>query len=511
MKSQLRISYFLMAIAIVFITSLASFAKQPQILDRVIKTQSGSVKGITNESGSVVMFKGIPYAAPPVGNLRWREPQPAKSWDGTRDASKFGASAMQTKALSRDPWTSEFMVQGNISEDCLFLNIWTPAKTAKDKLPILVYIHGGGLTEGSGDVAVYDGEELAKKGIVVITINYRLGALGFMAHPELTAESPNHSSGNYGFLDQIAALTWVKNNISAFGGDPGCVTIAGQSAGSMSVSQLVTSPLASGLFHRAITQSGSSFAAKGPIGAAITLKEAEKVGLEFAKLKGASTIAEMRALPSENVIEAIPGQMMMFRGNIDGYLQTADSKTIFAQRKQNDTPFMTGLNADETRYSGDQGEELKALYPSNSEKEAAAALKLAGQEQSRLNSYLWLEYRAKTANTNGYEYYFDRAIPWPEHPEFGAFHTSEVPYVFNNMNKIVNHKMEPKDKIIADKISSYWVNFVKTGNPNGTGLAEWSPYGSAKQEVMRIGEDFGMIPIAGSKEKFEFLKNQLLK
>ena len=210
------------------------------------------MQGVVNETNTVVSFKGIPYAAAPIGDLRWKEPQPIESWEGVRDASEFGASAIQFRGYSREPWTSEFMVQDSISEDCLFLNLWTSAKTTEDKLPVLVYIHGGALTEGSGSVAVYDGDELAQKGIIVININYRLGALGYMAHPELTDESPNHSSGNYGFLDQVAALEWVKNNIAAFGGDPECVTIAGQSAGAMSVTQLTTSPLASGLFHRAI-------------------------------------------------------------------------------------------------------------------------------------------------------------------------------------------------------------------------------------------------------------------
>ncbi len=503
-------SFISIVAAVVLFACTEKQSIEQQIIDPTVQTQSGLVLGVVNETNTVVSFKGIPYAAPPVGDLRWREPQLPASWEGVRDASEFGASAIQFRGYSREPWTAEFMVQDSISEDCLYLNLWTPAKTTEDKLPVLVYIHGGALTEGSGSVAVYDGEELAQKGIIVLNINYRLGALGYMAHPELTAESPNHSSGNYGFLDQVAALEWVKNNIAAFGGDPGCVTIAGQSAGAMSVNQLVTSPLASGLFHRAITESGTSYSS-GLMGGSMTLKDAEEQGVKFASLKGANSIAELRAIPAEEIIAAIPDQRMSFRGNIDGYLQTNDRMTSFAEGKQNDTPFMTGLNADETRYSGSQDDEFKALYSSSAEEEEAAALKLAGQEQSRLNAYLWLEYRAKTAKTNGYVYYFDRAIPWPEHPEFGAFHTAEVPYVFNNMDKVISHTMTKKDTIIADNISSYWVNFIKTGDPNGAGMAEWTPYSSEKHEVMELGEGFGMIPIAGSEEKYEFLKNQLLK
>ena len=508
MRSKIRFLY-LSAFAFILL-SCGTEQKDSTLLDPLVQTKSGPVKGVVNESNDVVTFKGIPYAAPPVGDLRWKEPQPVEPWEEVLDASEFCASCIQNRAYSRNPWTEEFMVQNEISEDCLFLNVWTPAKSADEKLPVFVYIHGGGLSEGSGAIAVYDGENLAKKGIIVVTINYRLGALGFLAHPELTAESPNNSSGNYGFLDQIAALKWIKNNISAFGGDPGTVAIAGQSAGAMSVNQLITSPLASGLFHRAITESGTSFAS-GMLGSSPTLEEAEEMGLDFAKQKGASNLAELRALSAEEILAPIEGGgMMRFRGNIDGYLQTADMKTIFAEGKQNDTPFITGMNADETRYSGEQNDEFKKLYPSSNEEEQAAAVKLAGQEQSRLNAWLWLEYRAKTANTKGYVYYFDRAIPWPEHPEFGAFHTAEVPYVFNNMDKVTSHNMTQRDTIIADNISSYWVNFIKTGDPNGPGLETWEPYTPGQYEVMELGEGFGMIPIAGSEEKLEFLKGQLL-
>jgi para-nitrobenzyl esterase len=400
------------------------------------------------------------------------------------------------------------MVQDSISEDCLFLNIWTPAKSASDNLAVLVYIHGGGLTEGSGSVDVYDGEELAKKGIIVITINYRLGVLGYLAHPDLTAESPNHASGNYGFLDQIAALKWVQENIQAFGGDPSRVTIAGQSAGAASVRALIISPLAKGLFHRAITQSGSTFTS-GPMGAR-TLTDGEKQGVDFAAAKGASNLAELRAIPAMDLIKADPKLAnVRFGGVLDGYFQTTDVMTAFAQGKQNDTPFMSGMNAGETRYSGSKEGEFTILYPSSSKEESAAAEKTAGQEQARLNTWLWMEYRAKTSKTMGYEYFFDRAIPWPEKPEFGAFHTAEVPYVFNNMKMVKSHTMEKADTLVADKVSSYWVNFVNTGDPNGKGLPVWAPYKPGTYEVMRLGVTMGMIPVAATEERFGFLVKQL--
>jgi len=506
-ENKLIFRYLLISSAILIFLSTSLQAQQ--LLDPTVRTTYGMIKGSVNDKSNVLTFKGIPYAAPPLGDLRWKEPQLVTPWNGVLDASRFCVSCMQNRVFSRLPWTKEFMVQDSVSEDCLFLNIWTPAISDRDKIPVLVFLHGGGLYNGSGSIDVYDGENLSKKGIIVITINYRLGVFGFFAHPELTAESPNHSSGNYGFLDQIAALKWIKENIAAFGGDPNMVTIAGQSAGAASVNQLITSPLASGLFHRAITESGTSIASG--FGNAPSLAQAEQLGVSFAKLKGAANLADLRSMSAEELAASVDGKgLARFRGNIDGYLQTADMKTIFAEGKQNDTPFMTGLNADETHYSGTKEGTFKKLYPSTIESETKAALKLAGQDQSRLSTWLWLEYRAKTSRTNGYVYYFDRAIPWPEHPEFGAFHTAEVPYVFNNMEKVCSHTMTRKDTIIADIISSYWVNFVKTGDPNGNGLQVWNPFAEEKHEVMELGEGFGMTPIAGSKVKFDFLKAQLL-
>lgn len=497
------------AFSLIFLLVLSCALKHENIIDPIVNTKYGKVKGAINESGKVVAFKGIPYAAPPVGDLRWREPQPPAAWDGIRDATKFCASCMQNLVYSHlpnGPWTEEFMVQDSISEDCLFLNIWTSARTADDKLPVLFYIHGGALLEGSGSIDVYNGEELARKGIIVITINYRLGALGFLAHPELSAESPHHVSGNYGYLDQVAALKWVRDNIAAFGGDPMRVTIAGQSAGAGSVNALIISHLATGLFNGAITESGTTFTSPRH---SMTLSEGEQQGIEFARSRGASSIAELRAIPAMDIIARDTLGFRFGRVN-DGYFQTGDAMKIFAEGKQNDTPFMSGMNADETRYSGSTGEEFKALYPSASEGNEEEAVKLAGQEQSRLNTWLWMEYRAKTAKTNAFEYYFDRAIPWPEHPEFGAFHTSEVPYVFNNLKMLRHHPLEKTDTIVADRMSSYWANFVSTGDPNGPGLPEWKPFIENKHEVMELGENMGMIPIAASKERFRFLKQQLL-
>lgn len=489
--------------------SFTNRSSNNQDLGAVVETENGLVKGVMNEPGPVISFKGIPYAKPPIGDLRWREPHAADSWEGVRDAGSFGASAMQNQIythLPNGPWTEEFMVQNEVSEDCLFLNIWTPAKSSHDKIPVLVFLHGGAFREGSGAIDTYQGEELARKGIIVVTINYRLGVFGFLAHPELTAESEHHSSGNYGFLDQIAALQWVQRNIGSFGGDPGRVTLAGQSAGAASVSILTASPLAKGLFQRAITQSGSRLF--GGFGGPIVLAGAEELGSEFARLNGAKTISELRAMTAEQILNAnMPSGRM--GGNIDGYLQTEEVSQIFTDGRQNDTPFLTGLNADETRYRGDTAADFRLLYPSESKAELDASRKLAGQEQSRLNAFLWLDHRSVTAKTPGYVYYFDRAIPWPEYPQFGAFHTGEIPYVFNNL-KMLDRPWTKVDSMVADYMSSYWANFVRTGDPNGPGLPTWTAYTRGKHEVMEIGENTGMIPIAGNEAKFKFLKKQLM-
>ena len=263
----------------------------------VVKIDTGSLSGLAT-TGGVTAYLGIPFAAPPVGDFRWRPPQPAAKWEGVRKAETFATSCMQNQAGSRLPWTEEFMTQGPIGEDCLFLNVWTAAKNGTAKLPVMFWIYGGGFNEGSSSVAVYNGTELAKKGVIVVSVNYRVGPLGFLAHPELTKESPHRSSGNYGLLDQIAALQWVSRNIAAFGGDPTQVTIFGQSAGALSVMHLMRSPLAKGLFARAIAQSGPGLLGRNALGGGATLPDREAAGAKYIESKGAQTLAEMRALPA---------------------------------------------------------------------------------------------------------------------------------------------------------------------------------------------------------------------
>ena len=305
-------------LAVFVLLSVSSAIASAQVR---VRTNSGTLEGIT-ENG-VSSFKGVPFAAPPVGDLRWRAPQLPEAWEGVRKANEFGASCMQVKAGERLPWTREFMVQNQISEDCLYLNIWTPRVKAGANLPVIFYIHGGGFSEGSGAVEVYRGNNLAAKGAVVVTVNYRLGVFGFFAHPELTAESDHHSSGEYGILDQIAALKWVNANIANFGGDPKKITIWGQSAGAFSVAAMVATPLTAGLFQQAQADSGLGV----PGFFSIHLKDAEASGLSFAERHNASSIKELRAMSAETLLQdpkAPPaaGGLRLLHSSMVGYYLT---------------------------------------------------------------------------------------------------------------------------------------------------------------------------------------------
>ena len=497
-----------------------------------IKTENGLVSGEAGTDPSVTVFKGIPFAAPPVGDLRWQAPQPAEAWEGTLEATTFSDGCVQPLQRSRPPWTEEFMHQGNASEDCLYLNVWTTAR-AGDNHPVLVYIHGGGFNEGSGSVPVYDGEALAKKGLIVVTVNYRLGVLGYLAHPELTAESSEAASGNYGMLDQVAALEWVQRNIAAFGGDPDNVTVAGQSAGAMSVYLLTASPLASGLFHRAINQSGpgglASFGLTSVRGMAPALADAEATGMAFAEAKGAASLADLRALSVEEIsapIENAPP--LRFRPIIDGYFLTQDMADVYAAGEQNDVPMMSGFNADEGSASPGYGQmtldafqsmaraqyedisvAFLTLYAAKTDDEAAKAQVASMRDVAAVAVQQLATQRAQTANTPEYVYYFERGIPWPERPEFKAFHTGEVPYVFNNL-RFLERPWEDIDHQIADQVSSYWANFARHGNPNGDGLPDWPAFGDASG-IMVLGEDMGAKPMPDDPSKQAFFESILVR
>lgn len=498
-------------------------------IQQPVKTKDGLVEGVAGNKPGIAVFKGIPFAAPPVGNLRWAAPKPAAPWPGVRKADKFSASCIQTIVEERKPWTYEFMAHNDISEDCLYLNVWTPAKSASEKHPVFVYIYGGGFTEGSAAVPVYEGEGLASKGLVVVTINYRVGILGFFSHPELNTESGHHSSGNYGLLDQVAALQWIHDNIAAFGGDPNRVTIAGQSAGASSVHALTASPLAKGLFQRAIEESGSSVGAVGLMNTN-QLANAEQNGVRFAEAKGAKSLAELRAMSWQKLVEPVPapaggrgGGGFRFSLVVDGYFLPASVDEIFAEGKQNDVPELTGMNADDlgittnanltlntfreqaTARYGELAEAYLKAYSVNSDAEAVAAAAESSRTQSRVSMYLWAMNRAKTAKAKAYTYYWNHTLPGPDAATYRAFHTSEVPYVLNTLY-MSDRPFTSEDHKIADMMSSYWVNFATTGDPNGKGLPHWPAVSEKPGTTMQVGDGTAVIPLADSPAKIEFWK-----
>jgi para-nitrobenzyl esterase len=497
-------------------------------IQQPVKTKEGLVSGVAGKKKGITTFKGIPFAAPPVGNLRWAAPKPAASWTGVLKAEKFGASCIQNIAQERKPWTYEFMTHGEISEDCLSLNVWTPAASASEKRPVFVYIYGGGFNEGSGAVPVYDGEGLASKGLVVVTFNYRVGVLGFFTHPELHAESEHHAIGNYGLLDQVAALQWVHENIAAFGGDPNRVTIAGQSAGASSVHALTASPLAKGLIHRAIAESGSSVNSGG----GTALADAEQNGVRFASAKGAKNLAELRAMSWQKIVEPVQppadapaggrgGGSFRFGVVVDGYLLPASVDAIFAEGKQNDIPELTGLNANDlgvtsnssmtanalqeqarTRY-GDLADAYLKAYAVASDAQAAKVAAESSRDQSRVSMYLWAMNRAKTAKAKAFTYYWNHTLPGPDAATYQAFHTSEVPYALNTLY-MSDRPFTDSDHKIAELMSSYWANFATAGDPNGKGLPHWPAVSEKPDITMQIGDGTSPIPIADSPAAIEF-------
>jgi para-nitrobenzyl esterase len=508
---RMRNRTFFIAIFIM-VTVAVCIAQQPS----PVKVESGLLQG-TSKDG-VTVYKGVPFAAPPVGNLRWCAPQPPASWEGVRKTVKFSANPIQVMVKEYGPWVAEYQPQGEISEDCLYLNIWTAAKSPKEKLPVMVYIPGGAFTGGSGNVPVYNGENLAKKELVVVTINYRVGVIGFLAHPELTKESEHKSSGNYGLLDQVAALEWVKRNITTFGGDPTRVTIMGQSAGAASVHYLTASPLAKGLFIRAITQSGSNTW----IGPGDRLSSAEQTGVRFAKANAAASLAELRAMPATDLLAATKDEFR-FSPIVDGWFLPKSVDEIFEAGEQSDVATLTGFVADEGSYSddygkvpaeefrkrvrqqtGSQADAMLRLFPASTEAESAESQKAFARDMSMVSMYQWAMKREKTSKTNVYTYLFTHQQPGATQERYQAFHSSELPYVFNNLNQSPR-PWTVEDEKIAEIMSSYWTNFIETGDPNGTGLPRWRTFREAPEETMELGNKMGARPIT-NRDKFEMLK-----
>ena len=468
-----------------------------------VTVESGMLADTTNADHTVRMFKGVPFAAPPVGDLRWKAPQPPLKWNGVRPADKFGAACLQT-----DVYGDIYFRDSSPSEDCLTLNVWIPAKPASSKLPVLVWYYGGGFVAGSSSERRYDGEDLAKKGIIVVSPNYRLGVFGFFSYPALTKESGHHSSGNYTFLDQVAALQWVVKNIAAFGGDPHNITIAGESAGSFSISALMASPLSRNLFQKAIGESGAFFPHSGAKGLPLRpLEETEQFGVKFAESLDAKSLAQLRAIPGDKLLQAAAKfhNAFDFTPNIDGYFLPTDVETIFRRGAQSHVPLLAGWNADEGKIAvlnapqkptaksfaeeakkrfGDQAKEFLKLYPAATDEEALlSAEQLSGDDFIAFSTWKWLNMQLDTGKGTVYAYRFDQVpavkpgamagkVPASE---MGARHAGEIEYVFQTL-KSVDVPWTADDFKVSDTMSTYWVNFVKSGNPNGADLPQWPPY-----------------------------------
>ncbi len=498
--------------------SLTLYTEAQQLL---VKTANGKVQGVSNKDNTVRIFKGIPFASPPIGDLRWKAPQPVKNWKGIKSCSDFSASPVQNKPEAFYCWTEEFIAEPEpLSEDCLYLNVWTTAKSKSEKKPVFVWIYGGGLSSGSANCAIYDGEEMAKKGVVFVSFNYRVGVFGFMAHPELSEESEYNVSGNYGFLDQIAALQWVQKNISAFGGDPNNVTIAGQSAGAFSVTALIASPLAKGLFHKAISQSGGLFS--NMLGQ--NLKTAEEQGSLFMKKANTVSIADLRKKTANELqILSNSQELGRFGSTMDGYVIPVNLVEHFKKGLHNQTPVLTGwvtgdgsflgnsnMTVEEYQNEallkyGDKAGDFLSIFPATTIEE----VKVTKQKLSLLNfaglpSHLLANFNTKPT----YVYQFGHVPPdKPNFPNFGAFHTSEVPYVLHTLHTW-NRPWRALDREIENIFSSYWVNFAKTGNPNGQNLPEWNSYDKQKGEIL-VTENKILSTPSFLKKEFDFLEKRI--
>jgi len=516
-----------LSIRVIAAMAVLLFGVEDLLAEVQVRTEAGVVEGAASADGKVVIFKGIPFAAPPVGELRWKEPQPVARWEGVRKATEFGARCMQARIY-------EDMVfrDAGPSEDCLYLNVWTPGIAAQEKRPVMVWIYGGGFQAGATSEPRQDGEHLAHQGVVIVSMNYRLGIFGFFSHPGLTAESAHHASGNYGLMDQAAALEWVSKNIAAFGGDPHNVTIFGESAGSFSVSALMASPLSKGLIHAAIGESGAFF---GETLSARRLAESERRDAIFAESLGLKSVRQLRRVSAEKLLEASRNgnDNERFRPNIDGYFMPASAYEIYAKGEQAHVPLLAGWNRDEGSYQdffkteqvnqenyaakirhkfGEAAVEALKLFPGGSDEEVkSSAALLRTADFIAFGTWKWMEMHRRTGEAAVYRYEFDQVPPPSEKHEAEAglaYHSAEIEYVFGTLawKKI---SWRPEDYKLSEEIGVYWTNFAKTGNPNGAGLGEWPKYEKKNgYQVMHLAPT----PRARAdrqQEQFEFLNKTL--
>ena len=485
---------------------------------------NGTIEGEFDIKTNIQSFKGIPFAQPPVGDLRWKAPQPVTNWNGVKQTKKFGPRAIQSNVFGDMGFRSDGM-----SEDCLYLNVWSPAKSANEKLPVLVYFYGGGFAAGDGSESRYDGENMAKKGIVTLTVNYRLGIWGFFSHPELTKESPNRASGNYGLLDQNAALKWVQANISKFGGDPKRVTIAGESAGSIAVSAQMASPLSKGLIAGAIGESGGSIF---PTLAPVPLAEAEKTGLEYAQKIGATSLKNLREMSTLELYQKSLGSSLgVFKTTIDGYFLTKILPETFEAKQQAMIPLLLGWNSEEMTYRaltagkdisnetyiqkvkelyGKKADEVLKLYPTGTlEVTEQSATDLSGDRFIAYSTWKWFDLHRKNSTQPVYRYYYTHPRPemrdnsleaglaggvikknsnTPKAPiPKGAVHSAEIEYAMGNLAGNKDYAWTESDYAVSETMLNYFANFIKTGNPNSDKLPVWPmAKNEEKPEIMII-------------------------
>jgi para-nitrobenzyl esterase len=528
--------FALIAIATAVVVAAAQLTA---MIPEQVKIDSGLIAGTASGQPSVRVFKGIPFAAPPLGENRWKAPQPVAKWDGVRKADAFGApcaagpagggrgggrgaapGAAAPAAAAPAPPPRE----PARSEDCLYLNVWTSATSPNDRRPVMMWIYGGGFTGGSGGLTWYDGENLASKGPVIVTMNYRLGSLGFFAHPELAKESGHNASGNYGMMDAIAALQWIKRNISAFGGDPNNVTIAGESAGAMMVGALVGSPLAKGLFNRAIAQSGGYMGLT--MGRMTPGQTAQANGVKTMEALGVKTLAELRAKPLNELTGLSAGGLI-----VDGHVIPEDLSLTFMNGKQNVVDVLTGSNKDEANFGlcfgsvgrgggpgptletfkanaqrrfGEAADDYVKLYGVTADAQAQPAAHMACGDEINWNMRQWAAAQAK-AGKKAYTYFFTRipTINGGPSPQ-GATHTAEISYAFNNPKGQANQTWNEVDTKLADQMSSYWVNFISKGDPNGNGLPKWPEYKDLMSGRVMVFGDTPQVESATPTAKLSF-------
>ena len=522
-------------LSLVMVAVIASAITAGSAWAQTATVAQGALKGTTEEGAEV--FKNIPFAAPPVGPLRWKAPIPAKGWQGVRDATAFGPACIQPPMnFGQSAIGVEMGDEGpyTTSEDCLNLNVRRPAGTKVGaRLPVMIWVYGGGFAFGRGSQRTYTGTALVKRGVILVTPNYRLGALGFLAHPELTAEDPHHSSGNYGALDSIAAFQWVKHNIAAFGGDPNNVTIFGESAGGAMVGYLSGSPLTKGLFNRSISESGVFFGPQdrgGGPGAGASdsvLATAEQAGIAYLKQAGAASIAEARKLPPERILVAgAPGvgrPPIFFRPNVDGWFLPQLSYELLKAGSYNARPVIVGNNSDEgvlgvppgmtvAQYTemthqvwGADADKILAAYPATTDAEALHA----ARNLQRDGTFAWSAWTwgREQRGAKVYIYYFDHRPPFPKDPAFDemrAPHAAELPYVFGTFNS-PKMSWSADDRAISTTMIGYWTNFAKTGDPNGEGLPHWDAYTADGEQVLHFEQDSAELGRVANMEQLKAL------